>query len=152
MSRHFVQPAERIEERNPWTLNHWLCRPDVVDAEKLLLVRAHMEPGHCHPFHFHPHREEIIYVIEGSAEQWVGDEYRLLGPGEIAHIPAGTIHGTYNPHPERLVFLAILSPAKLAEPLSEEPDPTDVGAQEPWVSLRRKRGLQQCVWGEGQVG
>jgi quercetin dioxygenase-like cupin family protein len=146
---HFVQAADRVEEPNDWTLNHWLCRPDVVDAEKLLLVRAHMEPGHCHPFHFHPHREEIIYVVEGTAEQWVGDEYRLLGPGEIAHIPAGTVHGTYNPHPERLVFLAILSPAKLPDAEAQAPDPSDVGTQEPWASLRRLRGLQECVWGEG---
>jgi quercetin dioxygenase-like cupin family protein len=151
MPRHFVQPAERIEERNPWTLNHWLCRPDVVDAEKLLLVRAHMEPGHCHPFHFHPHREEIIYVVEGTAEQWVGDEYRLLWPGEIAHIPPGTIHGTYNPHGEPLVFLAILSPARLDPALAEAPDPTDVGTQEPWASIRQNRGLAPCVWGDGGV-
>ena len=42
-------------------------------AEKLLLVRPNMAPMHCHPFHFHPHREEIIYVIYGRAEQWVGE-------------------------------------------------------------------------------
>lgn len=149
MSRHFVQAPERIEERNPWTLNHWLCRPNVVDAEKLLLVRAHMEPGCCHPFHFHPHREEIIYVVEGTAEQWVGDDFRLLKAGEIAHIPAGTVHGTYNPHDERLVFLAILSPAKLTDPpQAQAEDPHDVGTQEPWASLRKSRGLKECAWGE----
>jgi quercetin dioxygenase-like cupin family protein len=152
MSCHFVQAADRVEEQNPWTLNHWLCRPDVVDAEKLLLVRAHMEPGHCHPFHFHPHREEIIYVVSGRAEQWVGDEYRILQPGEIAHIPAGTVHGTYNPHAEPLVFLAILSPAKLGGVEAEAADPTDVGQQEPWVSRRRELGLQECTWGSGNRG
>jgi quercetin dioxygenase-like cupin family protein len=146
----FVTAATRASETNPWTLNHWLVRPDLVDAEKLLLVRAHMEPGHCHPFHFHPHREEIIYVVEGVAEQWVGEEYRLLQAGEIAHIPPGTIHGTYNPHAERLVFLAILSPAKLPEPEASALDPTDVGQQEPWRSLRQARGLAPCQWGGGQ--
>jgi hypothetical protein len=79
----------------------------------------------------------------------VGDEFRLLGPGEIAHIPAGTIHGTYNPHAEGLVFLAILSPAKLPEAEAQMPDPADVGGAEPWFSIRRKRGLKECVWGDG---
>ena len=58
--RRFVQIADAIHETNPWTNNEWLCRPDIVAADKLLLVRANMDPLHCHPFHFHPHREEII--------------------------------------------------------------------------------------------
>ena len=140
--RRFVQIADAIRETNPWTNNEWLCRQDVVDAEKLLLVRANMDPGHCHPFHYHPHREEIIYVIYGRAEQWVGDNCRILNAGEMAHIPPGTIHATYNPHKEPLVFLAILSPAKLPDDLADDPDPVDVSAQEPWASLRK--GMVEC--------
>jgi mannose-6-phosphate isomerase-like protein (cupin superfamily) len=82
-------------------------------------------------------------LIYGRAEQWVGNEYRILRAGEMAHIPAGTIHATYNPHAEPLVFLAILSPAKLPDDLAAAPDPADVSAQEPWASLRR--GLPACA-------
>ncbi len=137
-----VQIDDAARETNPWTNNEWLCRPDLVEADKLLLVRANMDPMHCHPFHFHPHREEIIYVIYGRAEQWVGNEYRILKAGEMAHIPAGVIHGTFNPHQEPLVFLAILSPAKLPEDLAAVTDPQDVSAQEPWASLRK--GMAKC--------
>jgi len=140
--RRFVQIADAIREPNAWTNNEWLCRPDLVAAEKLLLVRANMAPMHCHPFHFHPHREEIIHVIYGRAEQWVGQEYRILGPGEIAHIPPGVIHATYNPHAEPLVFLAMLSPAQLPDDLAAAPDPHDVSPQEPWASLRK--GMTPC--------
>jgi quercetin dioxygenase-like cupin family protein len=138
----FVQIDDAARETNPWTNNEWLCRPDLVEAEKLLLVRANMDPMHCHPFHFHPHREEIIYVIYGRAEQWVGNEYRILKAGEMAHIPAGVIHGTFNPHHEPLVFLAILSPAKLPDDLAAVTDPQDVSSQEPWASLRK--GMVEC--------
>jgi len=138
----FVQIDDAARETNPWTNNEWLCRPDLVEADKLLLVRANMDPMHCHPFHFHPHREEIIYVIYGRAEQWVGAEYRILKAGEMAHIPAGVIHGTFNPHKEPLVFLAILSPAKLPDDLAAVPDPQDVSTQEPWASLRK--GMAEC--------
>ena len=138
----FVQIEDSVRETNPWTNNEWLCRPDTVAAEKLLLVRANMDPGHCHPFHYHPHREEIIYVIYGRAEQWVGDEYRILSAGEMAHIPPGTIHATYNPHAEPLVFLAILSPAKLPDDLADVPDPIDVSAEEPWANIRK--GMVPC--------
>jgi quercetin dioxygenase-like cupin family protein len=141
--RRFVQIADALRESNAWTNNEWLCRPDLVAAEKLLLVRANMDPGHCHPFHFHPHREEIIYVIYGRAEQWVGHDHRILSAGEMAHIPAGTVHATYNPHAEPLVFLAMLSPAKLPDALAAAPDPCDVSTQAPWVDLRKN--LPPCV-------
>ena len=144
--RHFVQVDDAIRETAIWTNNEWLCRPDLVAAEKLLLVRANMAPMHSHPFHVHPHREEIIYVVYGRAEQWVGQEYRILGPGEVAHIPAGTVHATYNPHAEPLVFLAMLSPAKLPADLEAAPDPCDVSAQEPWASLRNGMAVCRAVY------
>jgi quercetin dioxygenase-like cupin family protein len=140
--RHFVQLADALRETNAWTNNEWLCRPDLTRTDRLLMVRANMAPMHCHPFHHHPHRDEIIYVVYGRAEQWVGREKRILGPGEIAYIPAGTVHATYNPHREPVVFLAILSPAKLPDELAVMPDPLDVSAQEPWASIRS--GLPEC--------
>lgn len=140
--RRFVQIADAIREPNAWTNNEWLVRPDIVDAEKLLLVRANMDPMFCHPFHYHPHREEIIHVVYGRAEQWVGNEYRILTAGESAHIPPGVIHATYNPFAEPLVFLAILSPAKLPDNLAAVADPQDVSTQEPWASIRK--GMTAC--------
>ena len=74
--------------------------------------------------------EEIIYVVSGTAEQWVDRDSRTLGPGDIAHIPMDVVHGTYNTGTETLVFLAVLSP-----PASEGPSMIDVSMQEPWHSL-----------------
>lgn len=142
--RRFVTPSEAVREVNAWTQNEILSREDVVPAEKLLVVRAHMRPGFCHPFHKHPHREEIIYVLEGTAEQWVENEYRLLGPGDMAHIPPGVVHGTYNPHATTLTFLAILSPAKLSKAHAAVEDPQDVSNEEPWASLRAHYELAEC--------
>lgn len=130
-SRRFVTASEKVDFLSPWTLEEWLCRGDIVNNEHLMLVRANMEPGKDHPFHSHPTREEIIYVISGQAEQWVGEQKRTLKPGDIAFIPMGEVHGTYNPFDEKLVFLAILSPAQ-----AEEPGIVDHSQEEPWKSLR----------------
>jgi quercetin dioxygenase-like cupin family protein len=75
--------------------------------------------------------EEIIYVISGTAEQWVDREKRTLGPGDMAHIPMNMVHGTYNAGSDTLVFLAILSPAKFQGPAL-----VDVHQDEPWRMLR----------------
>ena len=138
-SRRFVTAAEKVDYLSPWTLEEWLCRADVVPNKELLMVRANMEAGHSHPFHTHPTREEIIYIVSGRAEQWCGNDHRILGPGEMVLIPKGEVHGTYNPFRERLVFLAILSPANAAEP-----GIVDVSDQEPWKSARQNLGLPDC--------
>ncbi len=130
--RRFVTAAEKVDFLSPWTLEEWICRPDVVNNEQLLIVRANMEPGRDHPFHSHPTREECIYILSGRAEQWVGKQKRILGPGEMAFIPMGEVHGTYNPFNERLVFLAILSPSNAAEP-----GLVDHSQEVEWKSVRR---------------
>ncbi|MGL4462554.1 MAG: cupin domain-containing protein [Planctomycetia bacterium] len=129
--RRFIQ-ADGVEvEELPWGPHEWLCRPGMVAADKLLLVRVTMPAHKGHAFHIHPAMEEIIYVLDGWAEQWVDRESKLLAPGEIAHIPVGVVHGTYNPGPTDLRFLAILSPA-----IFDGPALVDVSGEEPWRSLR----------------
>jgi quercetin dioxygenase-like cupin family protein len=138
--RRFVTASEKVDFLSPWTLEEWLCRSDVVPNQELLMVRANMEAGHSHPFHTHPTREEIIYILSGRAEQWIGNDHRVLGPGEMVLVTRGEVHGTYNPFRERLVFLAILSPANAAEP-----GIVDVSSEAPWFSLRQQHGLPVCT-------
>ena len=136
--RRFVTASDAVRFLSPWTLEEWMCRSDVVPNKELLLVRANMEAGRSHPFHTHPTREEIIIIISGRAEQWCGREHRILNPGEMVLIPKGEVHGTYNPFAEKLVFLAILSPAVAADPPI-----VDVSQEEPWRSIRS--GFPPCA-------
>ncbi len=136
--RRFVTATEKVDGHSPWALEEWLCRGDVVPNRDLLMVRVNIEPGRAHQFHTHPNREEIIYILSGRAEQWIGREHRILAPGEVGFIPKGEVHGTYNPFRERLVFLAILAPANAPEPAL-----VDVSTQEPWVGMRK--GLPVCT-------
>jgi quercetin dioxygenase-like cupin family protein len=129
--RRFVTPADAVRLRSQWALEEWLCRADVVPNEHLLMVRATIDPHDAHPFHKHPTREELIYVLAGRSVQWVGNDRRTLNPGDMAFIPMGEVHATYNPFDEPLTFLAILSPAS-----APEPGIVDVSTEEPWRSLR----------------
>lgn len=130
MPERFVSSAELQVEPSPWGPHEWLSRPGLTDAAQLLMVRVRMPAGTAHQFHRHPTMEEIIYVISGTAEQWVDREKRVLGPGDMAHIPMDVVHGTYNAGADTLVFLAILSPAKF-----EGPALVDVHQDEPWRTL-----------------
>ncbi len=130
-AHRFVTKTELETEQAPWGPHEWLSRPGLTNAEELLLVRVLMPPGKAHQFHRHPTMEEILYVISGTAEQWVDRESRILRAGEIAHIPRDVVHGTYNAGDDTLVFLAMLSPA-----IFEGPALVDVHTEEPWRSLK----------------
>ena len=127
----FVAFNETEVEKLPGKTHYWHCRPGMVQETNLMLVRAQLPPGEAHRFHFHPKMEEILYVLSGTAEQWVEKERRIMKPGDSLYLPAGTVHGTYNAGGELLDFLAVLSPAK-----SEGPVTVEVSDQEPWKSLR----------------
>src|SRR6059036_1974725 len=127
----FVSFNETEVEKLPGKIHHWYCKPGMVRDTNLMFVRAHLLPGEAHKFHHHPHMEEILYILSGTAEQWVEKDKRLMKSGDSLYLPAGVVHGTYNAGREALDFLAILSPAK-----SPEPGTVDVSGLEPWRSLR----------------
>lgn len=127
----FVSLAEAEVEHLPGKIHHWLCKPGMVKDTNLMLVRAQLPPGEAHKFHFHPRMEEILYVLSGTAEQWVEREKKIMRVCDSLYLPAGIVHGTYNIGSDTLDFLAILSPAKSGEPVTIE-----VSDQEPWKSLR----------------
>jgi quercetin dioxygenase-like cupin family protein len=132
MAKHvFLTEIEALKEDFKGRTNLWLCRPEIADASDLQLCRAVIPAGEGHHFHTHPELEEIIYVLSGEVEQWVEREKRVLKGGEIAHIPRGVVHATFNSSDEDAVILAILSPAATVGPFM-----VDVSGEEPWRSLR----------------
>ena len=112
-------------------VHHWYCKPGMVQETNLMFVRAHLLPGQAHRFHHHPQMEEILYVLSGTAEQWVERERRIMKAGDSLYLPVGIVHGTYNIGQDVLDFLAVLSPAKNPGPIT-----VDDGESEPWKSLR----------------
>lgn len=127
----FVTSRECQIELMPWGRHEWLARPGLTESRQLQIVRVTMPPGKAHAFHRHPRMEELIYVLEGRAEQWVGRESRALGPGELAHIPMDEVHATYNVFERPVVFLALLGPA-----IHDGPALVDVSREEPWRTLK----------------
>lgn len=128
--KHFITKNEVQPGEMPWCKVEWMSNAELVGAEEILLVRATFEAGQKHRFHIHPQREEVIYVLEGEAEQWVGREKQLLKAGEMAHIPKNTPHATRNAGGGKLVFLAILSPVD-----AEGEFAVDLFDEEPWNSI-----------------
>jgi mannose-6-phosphate isomerase-like protein (cupin superfamily) len=127
----FVSFKDAEVETLPGKIHHWYLKPGMVADTNFMFVRAHLPPGEAHRFHYHPEMEEILYILSGTAEQWVEQEKRYLGAGDCLYVPAGVVHGTYNSGKDVLDFLAVLSPAK-----SEGPVTVEVSLEAPWNALR----------------
>src|SRR5690242_19369520 len=114
----FISFAEAEIERLPGKTHHWYCKPERVPGCDLFFVRARLEPRQAHSFHYHPNLEEILYILEGTAEQWGESEKRLLNPGDSFYVAKGVVHATFNVGNGPLEFLAILSPAHSPGPFT----------------------------------
>ncbi|TSA34560.1 MAG: cupin domain-containing protein [Opitutales bacterium] len=132
-SLRFVTPAEAIKEEYKGRTNYWLSRPGLTEAKQLQICQATLPYGEGHNFHTHPELEEVIYVLSGEVEQWVEKEFRLLKAGEVAHIPAGVVHATFNSSNADAVILAILSPGESTGPFM-----VDVSGEAPWDQIRKR--------------
>lgn len=66
-------------------------------ARRLQITRSVYGPGGWTRPHVHDDHEHAYYVISGRALVQVGAVEQVLGPGEVAFIPRGTLHG-YRTH------------------------------------------------------
>ena len=48
--------------------------------------------GEGPPLHEHPHEEQWSLILEGEMHFILGDEEKIVGPGDLVHIPRFTQH------------------------------------------------------------
>ena len=132
MQGKFVIAAEAEREELDWGTMTWLSRPQTTGAKDLVAIEVNLLSGEGHDFHKHPDQEEVIYVIEGSIEQWLEDNRQVLNAGDSVFIPADVVHASFN---------VSSAPAKLFVTLGacsgdEGYQLVDVSDQAPWNTLR----------------
>ena len=132
MKGNFIRSSEVQRESVPWGSLAWFSRPAASSAKALVVVEVVLNPGSGHDFHKHPNQEEVIYVIDGEIEQWVGQERRTLVAGDSAFVGADVVHASFNEGDRNAKLLAILGPSIGTEGY----ELVDVAEQEPWASLR----------------
>ena len=67
----------------------------VTGSMQLCIFDQWCDPGLGAPTHLHA-VEEVLSVIDGTAEIWVGDERSTVTAGQSVIIPAGHMHGFRN--------------------------------------------------------
>lgn len=62
------------------------------------------------PFHVHHGDDEAWYVLEGRLCVWVGHQEVESGVGSGVLVPHGTVHTYWNPGPDPVRYLLIMTP------------------------------------------
>jgi mannose-6-phosphate isomerase-like protein (cupin superfamily) len=78
----------------------------------LALVNQECRPGVGAPSHTHQF-EEILTIVEGTAEVWVDNERQVVGPGTTVFVRTGAIHGFVNVGGGPLKLQAIIAATEL---------------------------------------
>jgi quercetin dioxygenase-like cupin family protein len=132
MSGKFIISADVPREALAWGALGWFSHPPATGAKHLTVIDVSLDPGQGHNFHKHPDQEEVIFVASGQVEQWIGQEPRVLGPGDAAFIPADLVHASFTVGQEPAHLLAILGPCvgEIGYEL------VDVSGEAPWNTLR----------------
>jgi quercetin dioxygenase-like cupin family protein len=128
----FLTAEEMTREYPEWGELGWASRPEDTGSKNLVVIEVTLAPGQGHDFHKHPQQEEIIYMIEGTVEQWLRDKKQVISRGDVTFVPMDTVHASFNDSESEVKILAILSPAIGDAGYELE----DVSEEEPWSQLR----------------
>ena len=79
-------------------------------ADTFALLEVFHPAGDQPPLHVHHDSDETFYVLEGEMTLWVGDQTRVLRPGDSAFAPRGIPH-TLRPGADGTRSLVASTPA-----------------------------------------
>jgi len=116
-----------------WGQLRWLSNPPATGAAALTVIDVTLAPGKGHNFHKHPDQEEVLLIVAGTVEQWIGEEKRILGPGDSAFVPKDVVHASFNGGDGEARIAAILGPCVGDLGYIS----IEVGDQPPWNTLRK---------------
>ena len=79
-------------------------------GERMIFGKITIPAGTKAEPHSHPNEEQFILVLEGRRYFIVGDEERVIAPGDLVHVPRGTVHGGRTLD-EKAIMFVVKSPA-----------------------------------------
>ena len=83
----------------------------IYTGANIQVVEYHFPANKIFPPHKHDIHEQMGYLVSGKMEFNIGDEKRLLNPGDYYHAPVGVVHNTRTLD-EPAVLMDIFSPPR----------------------------------------
>lgn len=105
-----VQSVHQMRPSRDYTNFH---SQEILDADTqtgfVMWIKNHVKA------HRHHHHTETVYVLEGEADLVLGTEQRRVKPGDVIHIPIGTIHALKITSKKPMKILTFKAPRDLGD-------------------------------------
>ena len=100
----------RLQDHAAYTPNK-MGKSTIFESSRVLVGLNAFEPGQEHALHAHAGQDKIYHVIEGAGLFLLEGHELPMTAGDLLVAPDGVPHGVRNNGHQRLLVLAILSPA-----------------------------------------
>ncbi|MCO5081075.1 MAG: cupin domain-containing protein [Rhizobiaceae bacterium] len=95
----------------PWTPVREGVERKAISGEGATVALHRLQPGHEPKPHSHEN-EQIAYILKGTIRFFVGEEVRLIGPGELLVIPPNVRHWGEVVGDEEVLNLDVFTPPR----------------------------------------
>lgn len=112
MKGKFFKSGQLETTETPWGPMQWISRPSTTKTKDIVVTIVDIGVGGFHNFHFHPGQEEVIYVLEGTVEQWIENEKQVLKKGDSVYIGKDVVHASFNVGKKTAKLFVVLGPSK----------------------------------------
>lgn len=129
----FLLGKELEVEQEAWGSMAFISRPSTTGAKNIVCIIVELGVSGFHNFHTHPGQEEVIYLLDGTVEQWVEDQKQVLKKGDGVFIGAGVVHASFNIGKKPAKLFVVVSPCKGKAGYKA----VDVSSKKPWNALRQ---------------
>ena len=95
-----------------WGTIRILSEPGFAGGDTMTFAEVFVHPGMGHDRHKHDDADEVIYVIDGEAQQMLDDKPPVVvRKGASIYVPRGVYHGTVNTGDTLLRLIVVYAPA-----------------------------------------
>ena len=110
-NHQIVANVDKILKENPLKPGETLQLIKVAEDDAVTIYVGRMIQGGQLKRHFHKTHSETVYVIKGTGQMMIDNQWVDLKPGSLHFNPMAKIHAPRHTGSEEFIFISIFTPA-----------------------------------------
>ncbi len=106
-----ITNVDEILNQNPLKAGEQIQLIKIAEDDTITVIVGRIVEGAEVKPHFHKTHDETFYVIKGTGQTMINDQWVGIKPGSIHFNPMTKIHATKNTGSGELVFISVFTPA-----------------------------------------
>lgn len=91
-TKSVIDINDAVLEKFPWGEIRWIWSQKIDQSAEQTLGQVIIYSGKKNTFHAHPNCEELMYILDGECDHWLGEEKYHLVSGMTIIIPKDVEH------------------------------------------------------------